>query len=144
MYQKDFILRMIEDFFRFMSIILKLKVEKDYEQAFEVISETSQKLLKIDIKALSENDEDFENLLLNTSFPPEQLEILAELLKIMAEIHLELNHVITAINTFEKSLQLYEQSQSQSKNYSIDRVKKMTEINLQLDRLREPNRPSDD
>ena len=60
MYQKDFILRMIEDFFRFMSIILKLKVEKDYEQAFVVISETSQKLLKIDIKALSENDEDFE------------------------------------------------------------------------------------
>ena len=144
MYQKDFILRMIEDFFRFMSIILKLKVEKDYEQAFEVISETSQKLMKIDIKALSENDEDFENLLLNTSYPPEQLEILAELLKIMAEIHLELNQIFTAINTFGKSLQLYEQCQSQSKNYSIDRVKKITELNLQLDRLRDPNRPGDD
>ena len=143
MYQKDFILRIIEDFFRFLSIILKLKGEKDYAQAIEVIRETSEKLLKIDIIAKSENDEEFKDFVLNTSFQPEQIEILAELLKIDAEIHMELNQVFSAINAFEKALQLYEQCQSRSKNYSIDRVKKLTEINLQLDRLREPLKLAD-
>jgi hypothetical protein len=138
MYQKDFILRIIEDFFRFLSIILKLKEEKDYTQAFEVIRETSEKLLKIDVIALSEDEDDFNNFLTNTPNQPEKLEILAELLKIKAEIHLELNQVFSAINAFEKSLRLFDQCQFQSKNYSIDRVKKMTDINLQLDRLREP------
>lgn len=143
MYQKDFILRMIEDFFRFFSIILKLKGEKDYEKAFEVITETSQKLLKIDIIALSETEEDFGDFLLNTQYPPEQVEILAELLKIKAEIHLELNQIFSAMNAFEKSLQLYEHCQAHSKNYSLDRVKKMTDINIQMDRLREPSKPAD-
>lgn len=129
---------MIEDFFRFLSIILKLKAEKDYSQAFEVITETSEKLLKMDIIALSENEEEFSDFMESTTLQPEQIEILAELLKTKAEIHLELNQVFSTMNCFDKSLQLYELCQSQSKNYSIDRVKKMTDINLQLDRLREP------
>jgi len=141
MYQKDFILRMIEDFFRFLSVILKLKGEKDYKQAFEVITETSEKLLKIDIIALSETEDDLGDFVLNAAYQPKQIEILAELLKIKAEIHLELNQVFSALNAFEKSLQLYDQCQTQSKNYSIDRVKKITDINLQLDRLREPSNP---
>ncbi len=137
MYQKDFLLRIIEDFVRFLSIILKLKSEKDYKQAYEVIAETTQKLLDADIVQLSENEHNVVAFVQAKEYNLEQIEILAELLKVKAEIHLELNQRFSAINDFEKSIQLYIHCQEHTKNYSVERIAKITEITRFLDNLRE-------
>lgn len=135
MYQRDFILRMIEDFFRFLKIILKLKEDKQYGQALDMINETAQKLLKLDINEVSSKEEVFENLFESTALSLEQMEILAGLLKTKAEIHQECSEIFSAINAYEKALRIYTFCQEHSKNYSMDRVNKISEIRIILDQL---------
>lgn len=130
--RKDYLLRIIDEFFKFLARILKLKAEKDYEQAFQLIDEASLTLLKRDLNELIEKDGEIESVIEEKSLTLDQIEVLAELLKVKADINLELSNNFTAINLYTKSLYLLNYVHTASKNFSTSRVDKISEINLVL------------
>ena len=134
--RKDCLLRIIDEFFKFLARILKLKAEKDYDQAFQLIDEASLTLLKRDLNELIEKDGEIERVIKEKSLTLDQIEVLAELLKVKADINLELSNNFTAIHLYTKSLFLLNYVHNVSKNFSTSRVDKMSEINLALQGLK--------
>jgi len=130
--RRDYLLRLIEDFFSFLARIMKLKGEKNYQQAMILIDETAMSLLHLDINDLMVNEASFLKITEDKNFSHDQMEILAELLKVKADVNRELNAVFSAVNLYEKSLFLFEFIQVTSKNYSLNRAKKIEEINYFL------------
>jgi hypothetical protein len=130
--RKDYLLRLIEEFFNFLSKIMKLKGEKQYDQALALIDETSFSVLHVDINELVSNETFFSQITEDKNFSLDQIEILAELLKVKADINQELNAVFTAINLYEKSLFLFDHVQVTSKDYSLTRANRIQEINYFL------------
>ena len=135
--QRDYILRLIEQFFKFLAIILRLRDEKQYEQANALIGEACQKYLYLEMDSLISIDEsEMLKMVDEKHFSLDQIEILAELLKVKAEISLDTNHSFTAINLFDKSLRLFNLVNETSVNYSLSRVNKMMEIRQALKNLK--------
>jgi hypothetical protein len=134
--RRDYLLRLIDEFFKFLAKILQLRTEKQYQKALDLIDEASATLLHTDLSEFMEDDEVIRNLIESKSFNLDQIEILAELLKIKADINLDLYNNITAIRLYEKSILLFNHVQSSSKNFSLERIKKMDEINYTLINLK--------
>jgi hypothetical protein len=132
--RKDYILRLIDEFFKILARILKLKEDKQYSQALEAIDETSQSLLHIDIQEIAENDVAFSQIITGPS-SLDQVEILAELLKVKADIYQETHLPFSAINHYQKALHLFEFVQNHSKDYSISRDNKIKEIKINILRM---------
>jgi hypothetical protein len=131
MYQKDYILRIIEDFFRFLSVILKLRNEKKYDEALQKCDETSMSLLRININNIEKlSIEELEEYVAELSLVPQQIEILAGLLFEKSEIYYETNSVFSAKNTVEKALILYQMIMESSKSFSVD-------MDMKIHRLKE-------
>jgi hypothetical protein len=137
MYQKDYILRLIQEFSRFLAIILGLKESGKYEESLEMIDKTCKGLLKIDMHDLAPGNGKLEGLLQNDAFNDEQLEILASLFQVKAEIFRETGQVFSAITHFEHAYVLYQFCNDRSTTYSMARIDAMDTIQLQLDQMRE-------
>lgn len=130
--RKDYILRIIEDFFKFLAQILHLKGEKQYQQAVALIDEASMSLLHLNITELEKTESDISKVIGEKQLNHDQIEILAQLLKVKADIYKETSARFSAINLYEKSLYLFEYVQNVSKNYSLERINQMGEIKLAL------------
>lgn len=142
MYQRDYLLRMMEDFFRFLSILLKFKENGNYPKALEIIQEASEKLLKVNVNEFTEHEELFLTFLADSEKSPEMIEVMAELLKVKAEIHLEQHQIFSAIHAYEMALKSFQEWEMRSRNFSQEKNNKMAEIRYQLEQLREINSSS--
>jgi len=91
LYQKDFILRMIEEFFKFLGQILKLTSEKRYDEALAAIDQAAHQFLKIDIDKIADSEDLQDDIFNKNLLSTDQLTILAELLKVKADIYKETN-----------------------------------------------------
>ncbi len=136
MYQKDYILRLIEEFGRFLRIILRLKNEQQFEAASLQLNEAAEKLLQVNLDELVKDPGNMEQIILVRAFNPDQSDILADLLFLRAEILLETGQKITATRLFEMAKHFLEQNQEKSKTYSLDRIEKIRNIELFLKDLR--------
>ncbi len=136
MYQKDYILRLIEEFGRFLRIILRLKNEQQFEAASLQLNEAADKLLQVNLDELVKDPGNMEQIILVRAFNPDQSDILADLLFLRAEILLDTGQKITATRLFEMAKHLLEQIQEKSKTYSLDRIEKIRNIELFLKDLR--------
>lgn len=128
MYQRDYILRIIEEFFKFLGQILKLKSEKLYDQAFDLINQTARDFLKLDLQEVIINEQWISEILNNKEISYDHLYILAELLKAKADIYIETNHKIEAFMYYNSALNLLEHVQNGSMNYSIEIANKIEDI----------------
>ncbi len=126
MYQKDYILRIIEEFFRFLGQILKLKSEKEYVRALDLIDQASKNFLKVNLNDIVINEQLDKEILSNLNF--DQLRILAELLKAKADIFNETNSHFSATSYYQLSLGLFEYVHEGSKNYSVDIADRIYEL----------------
>jgi hypothetical protein len=123
---------MIDEFFKFLARILQLKGEKQYQQALALINEATQTLLHMDMNELDSNEYDISRIIGDKKLSLDQLEVLAGLLKVKADIHLDTNNTFSAISQYGKSLYLYEYVQDTSRDFSLERVNLIKEINLAL------------
>ena len=126
---------MIQEFFKFLGQIMKLKSEKQYQQALDLIDEAAQSFIKIDLNEIMKNEDTINQILTNKLLTTDQLGMLAELLKIKADIYLDTNLRFSAITHYELSLAIYEQIHSESKDYSMDRVTKIESIRAALSEI---------
>jgi len=130
MYQKDFVLRMIEMVRDLIMGILGLIKKGELEQASEGIERIYLDVLKQDsgffqnIPAKMLTDK----LLHDHNYTNGHLEILAELFNIEAELGFAKGKIKDSLELSEKSLILFEFIDNEQKIYSSERIEKMDSI----------------
>jgi len=129
---RDYLIRQFEEMGFFLASliqrILKMKAENQLEQMESAIREELIQELKLDIEqiVMLENQE-FLSLIQTTFTSDDQLEKLADILKILGQ---EIGHsfTLTKANYLRKSLFLFEHLQNSSANFSYDRKLKIDEL----------------
>jgi hypothetical protein len=140
MYQKDYILRMIEMLGDLLAAIFGLVRKGDYTQASVKLDRIYYDMLKEDAAFFRKiHKDDMTNKLIdehnNTNG---HLEILAGLFNADAELELAKGNRKLSLDFSEKSLLLYEFIDIQEKTLSLDRLDKMTSIRKRIEKLSKP------
>jgi len=129
---RDYLIRQFEEMGFFLASliqrILKMKEENQQEQMESAVREELFQKLKLDIEqiVMLENEE-FLSLIQTTFTSDDQLEKLADILKLLGQ---EIGHsfTLTKANYLRKSLFLFEHLQGSSANFSYERKVKIQEL----------------
>jgi len=140
MYQKDYILRMIEMLGDMLAAIFGLVRKGDFEQATEKLEHIYYDILKEDASFFrSIPKEDLTHKLLEEhNYTNGHLEILAELFNADAELAGAQDNSQECLEYSEKSLLLFEFVDLHQKTLSMDRLDKMTIIRDRILKIRNP------
>jgi hypothetical protein len=138
MYQKDYILRMIEMLGDLIAGILGLIKKGEYRQAFEQLGKIYYDMLKEDAAFFREIPADnlTHKLIKEHNYTNGHLEILAELFNAEAELEVSQGHKSDSLKYFEKSLMLFEFIDREQKTYSAERQEKMNSISEKIQAIR--------
>jgi hypothetical protein len=137
MYQKDFILRMIEMLGEFINAILGLIRKGDFQKADQLIDKMYFDLLKQDaafFRAIPK-DELTAKLIKEHNYTNGHLQILAELFYAEAEVQYAKGSKAVSAGFYEKALHLFEFLEIETKTFSLehqDRIKAMQSRLLEL------------
>ena len=138
MYQKDYILRMIEMLGNLIAGILGLVKKGDYKQATEQLGNIYYVMLKEDavfFRTIPE-DELTHKLLQKHNYTNGHLLILAELFNAEAELELAQGNKSGSLEYSKKSLILFEFIDAEQKTYLPERINKMKAIKERIETLR--------
>jgi hypothetical protein len=140
MYQKDYILRMIEMLGDLIAAVLGLARKGDFQQATVKLERIYYDMLKEDAAFFrSIPKEDLTHVLLEKhDYTNGHLEILAELFNAEAELAEAQGNPQDCLEYSEKSLLLFEFIDLQQKTLSLDRLDKMTLIRDRITKLTNP------
>jgi hypothetical protein len=135
MYQKDFILRMIEMFGEMLAGILRLIKKGDYPRASEQIEKIYHNMLMEDSSFFIKipKEELTRELLENHNFTNGHLEILAGLFNAEAELALATGDISLCLEFSEKSLLLFEFIDSEQRTYSLERINVIESIRKRIE-----------
>ncbi len=130
MYQKDYILRMIEMLGELIRAILGLIIRGNYQQAEEKLNEAYLTFLRKDASFfhLIPLDKLTATLLTDHNYTHGHLEILAELFFAEARLQDARGNASESLVLYEKSLTLFSFTDENFKTYSEDRIEKMQNI----------------
>ena len=137
MYQKDYILRMVEMVGELIAAILGLIKKGDYKQASKQLGRIYYDILREDasfFRAIPE-EELTRKLLREHNYTNGHLEILAELFNAEAELELAQGNTTGSLEYSGKSLKLFEFIDAEQKTYSLERVKKIGAIKGRIEAL---------
>ncbi len=137
MYQRDYILRMIEMAAKLIGAILGLIKRGEYKQATEQLGKIYYDMLKEDaafFRGIPE-DELTNKLLQEHNYTNGHLEILAELFNAEAELEQAQGNRAGSLEYSRKSLVLFEFVDAEQKIYSPERVNKMAAIRERIEAL---------
>jgi hypothetical protein len=137
MYQKDYILRMIEMLGDLLAAIFGLVRKGDYNQASERLEQIYYDMLKEDAAYFRSipKEELTHRLLEKHNYTYGHLEILAELFNAEAELQLAQGNNTGSLEFSEKSLLLFEYIDIYQKTLSLERLDKMSVIRERIKRL---------
>ncbi len=138
MYQKDYILRMMEMLGDLLAAIFGLIKKGDYKKASEQLSKIYFNMLKEDaafFRAIPAKDLT-NKLMKEHNYTNGHLEILAELFNAEAELEITQGHKSDSLEYLEKSLMLFEFIDREQKTYSAERQKKMNSIREKIQAIR--------
>jgi hypothetical protein len=130
MLQRDYILRLIEEFGKFLAAITGLRLEGKLEEALKKVDETYNELLEIDPKVVkSLNDDEVLGFFQEEKkYDNKQLNLVAELLYQEGMIYSEEGDPVSARNVLEKSKILINYLMENDSTFSYDWYKKLGEI----------------
>ena len=134
MYQKDYILRMIEMLGELLRAIFGMISKGQFPEAEESISEAYLTMLRKDSAffQLIPEEKLTATLIEDHNFTNAHLEILAELLFAEATVLSAKNEKAGSITFYRKSLLLFEFVDKAYRTYSEDRLKKIEEIKSRI------------
>lgn len=138
MYQKDYILRMIEMLGDLLAAIFGLVRKGDYNQASDKLERIYYDILKEDAAFFRSipRDELTDVLLEKHNYTNGHLEILAELFNAEAELEMAQGNGVGSLEYSEKSLLLFEFIDTRQKTLSLERLDKMTSIRERISGLK--------
>ena len=135
MYQKDFILRMIREIILLLAKVINLIKEENYEKAELVLTKIYDDYLKIDKNFFVDNE--YNRILFflkkDMDYAPDQIEVIANMLKIEGELAFKKGNKGLALNILQKSLRLYNYIEIEQINYSIERQIGITDLNYLIE-----------
>jgi hypothetical protein len=137
MYQKDYILRMIEMLGQLIAGILGLIKKGDFEQAEDKLENLYYTMLKEDSAFFRDIpvDDLIDRLLHEHNYTNGHLEVLAELFNAEAELRLAKGEKSETLEYSQKSLRLFEFIDSEYKTYSRERIDKINAIKERIKTL---------
>jgi predicted translin family RNA/ssDNA-binding protein len=137
MYQKDYILRMIEMLGELIAGILGLIKKGEFEKATEKLENLYLGLLKEDSAFFRDipADELTDRLLHQHNYTNGHLEVLAELLNAEAELCSAQSNKTGSLEYSRRSLRLFEFIDAEYKTYSQDRLDKIAAIQNRIKML---------
>ena len=140
MYQKDYILRMIELLGDLIRAIFGWIARGNFAQAEQKISEAYLTFLRKDASFFNRIPEDelTTTLMADHNYTHGHLEILAELMHAQAFLTYTRGDRLESLVYYRKSLKLFEFVEEKDKTYSPDRVEKMEKIKTLIRDLQEP------
>ncbi|TFH22397.1 MAG: hypothetical protein E4H10_13845 [Bacteroidia bacterium] len=131
MYERDYIMRMIEAFAKMIAAIVGLREKGELDKARSLVEEAYDTVLKVNSGEIKEyDDEQWKQFCSKRS--PEELEMLADLLKVEGEIMLDSGKPEGVGELFLKALTLLKLVEAQSGAYSMTRFDKITELEQKL------------
>jgi tetratricopeptide (TPR) repeat protein len=138
MYQKDFILRMIERFADFIAGIFGLLKKGEFDQASQAIDNAYYNFLKEDafFFRIIPKEKLTYDLISKHNYTNGHLEILAGLFYAEAELRFAKGNITESIEFYEKALLLYEFTERESQIFSTGKQLKMTDIKIQISKLK--------
>lgn len=138
MYQKDFILRMIEMLAELVAGILGLIKKGDYQKASQSIDDAYQDLLKQDAGFFNNIPlgKLTDNLIQEHNFTNGHLEILSELFYTQAELSFAQNKHTESLEFYQKSLCLMEFVIKESQTFSFEKQSKISFIQNRIVELK--------
>ena len=123
MYQKDYILRVIEACSDALAKIIGLKEKGKNKLALEEIKKVYDEMLKIDIdQILNSSLDKLEGI------ESEKLEIISDLLKVEGKVEFEEGNEQKTILLFKKSLEILVLVDEKQTTFSFERKNKITEL----------------
>lgn len=137
MYQKDYILRMIEMLGDLIAAILRLARKGDFEKATEQLGRVYYDMLKQDASFFRTIPEEelTRKLLHEHNFTNGHLEILAELFNAEAELELAQGNRTGSLEYSRKSLILFRFIDAEQKTFIPERINKMEIITRRIESL---------
>lgn len=137
MYQKDYVLRMIEMLGDLLASIFGLIKKGDYKKASEQLSKIYYDMLKEDAAFFRTipADDLTNKLMKEHNYTNGHLEILAELFNAEAELEVSQGHKSDSLEYFEKSLMLFEFIDLEQKTLYPDRLIKMAAIRKRIEEI---------
>ena len=133
MYQKDYIMRMIEAFAKMVAGIIGLIKKGDPDGAISRIKETYDIILKINPEELYQFD-DHEWYTFCKERSLDELEMIAELFKLEGEIRMDAGNSDEGLRMLYRSLELFKYVDGQSGTFSVVRFEKITTLEEELSR----------
>jgi len=134
MYQKDYILRLIEQMVRTLAVFFGLLKKEDFGKAGECLGNAYYDLLKEEaafFRGIPEEDLTSE-LLEKHNYTNDHLEIVAELFNAEAELCLAQGNKEDALAWTRKSLRLFRYFDQATKTYSQERIDKMAALERRI------------
>jgi hypothetical protein len=137
MYQKDYILRMIEMLGELLRAIFGLLSKKDFTQAEQKLSEAYISLLRNDASFFHRipADQLTTTLLKDHHYTNDHLLILAELFNAEAVLRDTRGEHETCLEFYDKSLILFTFVEENDRTWSESRLQKMKKIRMRIDEL---------
>jgi hypothetical protein len=137
MYQKDYILRMIEMIGDLIAGILGLIRKGDFNRASKELGDIYYQMLREDSSFFRNIPENklTDKLLHQHNYTNGHLEILAELFNAEAELELAQGNKSGSLEYSGKSLILFEFIDKEQKTFSFEREKKMEDIRKRIESL---------
>lgn len=137
MYQKDYILRMIEQIAELVAGILGLIKEGDFPKATQSIENAYQDLLKEDAAFFSRIPlaDLSQNLIQEHHYTNGHLEILSQLLYAQAELEYAQGNRDSGLQYYQKSLMLLEFVIEDSNSFSIDKKSRASSMKRRITEL---------
>jgi hypothetical protein len=131
MYERDYIMRMVEAFSKIIARILGLKENGELHKAEALILDAYNTILKVDPESLhSFNQNDWEQFCHQRT--PEELEMIAELLKLEGETKIDSGNPEGVCQLMLKSLELLRWVEKQSDTFSLSRFEKISLLEERL------------
>ena len=137
MYQRDYILKMIEMMGQFVAAILSKILKREYKEAEELLEESYNTLLKDSAAKFTfiSKEKLTDQLISKYHFVDEQLEIVALLFKAEAELRMAQGNKELSLEFFEKALILLEFVDNNSKTFSMERKSDIDDIKHKINEL---------
>lgn len=141
MYQKDFLLRMIEMLAEMIAGILGLIKKGEFQQASQRLERAYTDFLKQNAPFFNSipKEQIVEKLLKEHHYENGHLEILAELFYAEAELLFAKNEVKESIEFYEKALLLHAFVERETKSFSMERQSKVSLINSRIKQIKDNN-----
>ncbi len=137
MYQKDFIIRMIEMLAELVAGILGLIKKGDFQKTSQSIDNAYQDLLKQDVGFFNNIplSKLTDNLIQEHNFTNGHLEILSELFYIQAELSFAKEKHPESLKFYQKSLYLLEFIIKESQTFSVEKQSKISALKNRIAEL---------